>query len=235
METRESILQSINIKKEFSPVQKKKGEKPVKLIKNGNQFWVMLEFGVYEKDKKGNLLLIDQETAKEWRANYLMNCQEEIKKLEEERLEREIQKEVENIKDKLREIVPDYLRKIETNLRYAGVLNDSDTIHTLIIEIDKAKGVYEKKLKEAKEIVMQEDYIYSYEKIKEMYENKNYDALYMYFFQDGLPMIASINLQDNNVLECFKAENLSKTIDELQDKEHIYNVAKFNVLKKKKK
>lgn len=208
--------------KGINPVQLLKDEEPVKLIKCTTGYWVKTDEG-FLKTEKGELEIIKEIEAKIGRARYVLNFQEEI-------TEREIQKEVENLIKITKEKVENYLSKIKKILLLAGVINESDFGLVLQKRIWEENGTLEAKIAEAKDIAMQEDYVFSYEKIKEMYENEDYDCLYIHFFQQGLPEIARFDLDDiEGLKKHFNLDNLHKTIGSIKSDNHLYNVAKFRV------
>jgi hypothetical protein len=208
-----------------SPVQLVKDEEPVSLIKCSSGYWVNTNEG-FLKDEENQLIVITDLEAKIGRARYILNFQEEIE-------EKKIQKEIEILKKLTQQKVDDYLSKIKLILQLAGIIEESDLFFSLHKMSLEQNGVLENTINEAKEIASKEDYLYSYETIKRLRESENWNILYIYFFQNGLPEITRFELNDiEGLKKYFHRENIQQTIETIQSKEHLYNVAKFRVEKK---
>jgi hypothetical protein len=241
------LLKSINMDKEYSPVQLRPNEDPVKLIQCSTGYWVMLEYGEYLKDDKRRLIVISEKEAKIGRARYILNFKAQVEANRGEIYESQIQQEVIRLKAQVDVKVKEDLSKMREILVMGGKIEVTGLEAILMDAIDNATGtdpfsfnnndkvVLNNRKQLAKELAT-DDLLIAYEELKRLSEAGQYDTLYQHFFQDGLPLLASFN--KNNPLEIaamiknFKADKIMSTIDEIQSKGHIYMVAKFNVDKR---
>ncbi|TQI71790.1 hypothetical protein JM79_2739 [Gramella sp. Hel_I_59] len=214
------LLASIDIKRSFSPAQLEKDEEPVKLMINSNGFWVVLGFGKFLEDEKG-LVIIPESKAKEGRARYLLNFKDEV-------IENEIQKEINVLKKKVEVKYKEIIDKLENILLHAGLIEPSNSLIMALIDAENTD-----RLKKAAEKIASKEMVDFYYRLKELYEDKNYDSLYCLLIQDGLPQIASLKI-NSPALKHFSKDNLDKTLESLKGKSHLYNVAKFKVLENQK-
>ena len=231
------FLSTISLKKLGNPVQLLPNDEPVTLVKCMSGFWVSVN-GQLIKDEKNNYLVVSDKEAVIGRARYLLNFKEQIEKEEgaifEEHLKTKIKEEIENLKQITKSKVEKYISEKKFILQLAGIL-DTDLFFTLKKIPLSENGKLEEAIAEAKDIASQEDYLYSYETIKNWLEIENYDDLYSYFFQNGTYQIAEFN--ENNIdvmVKFFHRDKLEKTIEEIKTNSHIENVAKFNVESKLK-
>lgn len=67
----QNIIDSIDMGRDFSPVLLKIGDDPVKLIKTLSGYWIMRGWEEYDRDKNGNLIKINEKTARMARARYI--------------------------------------------------------------------------------------------------------------------------------------------------------------------
>lgn len=242
------FLKSFTMEHEYSPVQLRTGEGPVKLIRCLNGYWIMLEFGEYLKDEKRRLVVVSEKEAKIGRARYLLNFKEQIEIQKEEIYERRIQDEITRLKLQVDVKANDDLAKMRQILVMGGKIETVGLESILINSIENASGnndpysinyhdhvTYTKRKELAKELATDE-FLSAYEVLKNLIETKQYDILYQYYFQDGLPLLATFN-HDNPTHTAALIKNLHRdkimqTIDQIQQKDHLYMVAKFNIDKK---
>jgi|ERR1700741_771893 len=222
------ILNKIDLDRDFSPVQLMPNEEPVQLVKCSTGFWIMPEFGKYLRDEKNNLIVIPNKEAKIGRARYYLNFQE---KIQQDKIDEEIKLLKLEVDEKLKGMLP----RMSEYLQYAGLLPFDDMLEALVVPIQKSKGTYDSLVAVAKAKV-NESTLSLYNRIKELYEQEDYDSLYILLFQDGLPQIASFsvnNQQDMDALiKSFHADTIDKTISQIKSQNHLYNIAKFNVEKR---
>lgn len=222
------FLSTIDMNNSFSPVQLLPDEEPVKLIKCSTGYWVMLEFGDYLKDEKNKLVVIPDKEAKIGRARYLLNFKEEIKKAEEDKIERLIQKEIINLKKKVDDRIQADINKMEEILFLAEKIT-VEGFKGAIYNLLKNQPDYQMKKQAALELA-DDQLLETFNRLKN--ERYDYNIYYQYYFQDGLPLIASFKLgETNRAFDFFKKENIEETIENIGNADHLYNVAKFNVLK----
>lgn len=208
-----------------SPVQLVKGEEPVEILKCKNGFWILIEGG-FLKDEKNQYVIINEIDAKIGRARYCMNFKKQI---EEEETEKAIQKEIKNLISKTKQKVEEYLPNIKFILQLADLV-ESDFSFVLRKRMLEEKGNLESSVIEAKDIASQEDYLYSYQQILKWYNEENWDSLYIYFFQEGLPEIASFDISNlEGLKKYFHRDKINETIESIQSNNHLYNVAKFKI------
>ncbi len=131
----------------------------------------------------------------------------------------------------------DFLSIVKFNLQLCDKI-ESDFVFVIKKRCLEENGSLQQKTDEALIITSKENYLESYLFIKELHEKEDWDSLYIYFFQEGIPEIASFKIPDllNNtdidvLVKYFHRNNLEQTISEIQSKSHLENVAKFNVEK----
>lgn len=235
------FLDTMNLKNLGNPVQLLPNDEPVNLIKNSTGYWVSLNGNIL-KNEKNEYITVKNEEAIIARARYLINFKEQIAKREGEiyelELKNQIDKEVKRLKELTIATVKKHLSNTKTVLQLAGLLK-KDFEFTLQDLIFQQNGTLEEATTEALKLTSTGGYLEHYEKIKELYDNGNLDSLYIYFFQKGIPEIASFQTNDllNNsdidvLIKYFHRDKFEDTIDEIQSKSHIQNVAKFLIEKK---
>lgn len=242
-----AFLKSFTMDQEYSPVQLMPNEEPVKLIRCSTGYWVMLEFGDYLKDDKKRLIVIPEKEAKIGRARYLLNFKEQIETKSGEIYQAKIQDEIVRLKSQVDIKVSDDLKKMREILVLAGKIEVTGIEAILVNAIENASGddtfslnsrdqaEYRLRKKKAVEFATDE-FLHAYETLKKLSEAGVYDTLYQHYFQDGLPLIASFT--HNNpahravLIKSFHKDKIMSTIDEIQSKDHLYMVAKFNVDKR---
>ncbi|TQI72251.1 hypothetical protein JM79_3208 [Gramella sp. Hel_I_59] len=212
------LVKSINIKRSFSPVQFKKEEDPVKLMINSKGYWIVLGFGEFLKDGD-DLVVMPAEKVLVARARYLLNFKDEV-------IENEIQKEISVLKKKVDVKYKEIIDKLENILLHAGLIEPSNSLIMALIDAENTD-----RLKKAAEKIASKEMVDFYYRLKELYENKKYDSLYCLLIQDGLPQIASLKI-NSPTLKHFSKDNLDKTLQSLEGKSHLYNIAKFKVLER---
>lgn len=242
------FLKSFTMDQEYSPVQLRPGEDPVKLIRCSIGYWIMLDFGEYLKDDKRRLVVVPEKEAKIGRARYLLNFKSEIETQKADIYERRIQDEITRLKLQVDVRVNEGLSKMRQILKMGGKIETSELESILINAIEEAgdnndpyrvnyydKAAYAKRKEQAKELATDE-FLRAYEILKNLSETKQYDILYQHYFQEGLPLLATFN-HDNPthtaaLIKNFHRDKIMQTIDQIQQKDHLYMVAKFNIDKK---
>lgn len=239
------MLQAINMERDFSPVQLLPGEEPVKLIQCSQGYWVMLEFGDYLKDEKNRLVVIPEKEARIGRARYKINFADQINAHLNTILENQIQDEVKRLKNLVDNKLKEDLSKLREILILGGKLEPEGLEKILYDAIDNASGddpysingndkrVRDHRRKIAKEMAT-DSLLESYNLMLRLKEQEQYNSLYQHYFQDGLPQVASFNMNTDVAAakKYFGANAIIGTIDDMQQQDHIYNVAKFNVEKR---
>ena len=115
------LINSINLNKSYSPVQLRKGEMPVKLLKCTTGFWIMLEDLSFLKDENNKLIVLSEKEVQIGRARYLMNYGDEEK-----------QKQVKRLIEKWRYEIRNELDKIKQELKaHYSLLDDKSTLSIL--------------------------------------------------------------------------------------------------------
>jgi len=241
------LLASINMDKQHSPVQLMPDETPVKLIKCGTGYWVMLEFGEYLKDEKNRLIVISDKDAKIGRARYMINYATEIEQERLDKLEEAINSEMDILKAKVDEKLNSDIKKSREILVLAGKIELEGIEKILTDAVRQANGSdpynlnsndsyrYEQRAKIAKELATPE-FEDSYKLLLRLKENTPYNSLYQQYFQEGLPLVGSFQTNSPSDLEAlkklFSRSALDQTSDDMQNKDHLYMVAKVNVEKR---
>lgn len=238
------FIKSINMDKEYSPVQLMPNEEPVNLIKFSTGYWVSLGFGEYLKDEKNKLIVISEKDAKIGRARYVLNFKDKIEADTTLRYECQIQSEISRLKIKVDERVKDDLSKMRQILVMGGKIEVHGIEAILTSAIESASGNdpyslnygdkfrYEQQKLKAKELAT-DDLLQAYDCLKKLSDNGEYDTLYQHYFQDGLPLLASFNHGNVADMEALKKnfhrDKIMATIDQIKSKDHLYMVAKFNI------
>lgn len=229
------LLNKVQDSGKFSPAMMQKGDEPVTLIKaNSESFWIQLEDGSFLKDK-GKLMVFDLKTCLIARARYwtlFSNVETAMgEKRREEAKQKEIDKEVERIKADVKKQAESVISKYREIEKYAGLIRNDflDMIKNINPEGFRAKEEAAKQFisenPELKELI---------NSIESKLTNEDFDSLYILLKTDGLPLIASID-NDNNLellKRFFHRDKIEKTVDTIQHQNHIRNVAMFNVNKR---
>ena len=233
------VLAGFDVDNLGNPVMLQPGDDPVNLLKTSKGFWVSVD-GEVLKNKDGSYFLVSYKEAIVARARYMLLFSEEIEQKEDLRreeikkreLEREVEKEVRALIDALKPKVKQYLDNIKHVLQYAGLV-EPDLFFNLTKMVDNQNGVAEAMEAEAKEIVAQPDYFYSYTVINKAYEVENWDFLYVQFEQNGLALIGSFKTGDARDIEvlknCVKGWVLEDIIKGNGEKSHLEMVARVKV------
>lgn len=232
--------------KQYSPVVLQAGDEPIKLIECSTGYWVLLDDDSFLKDKKG-MYVVSFKDAQIGRARYILNYKAEIEAQDIAIFERAIQAEICRLKEQVDAKVTEDISKIRQILVMGGKIIPEGLEAILLNAIAEANGNdpyglnyrdkdhYERNKKAAEDIATDE-LMDAYEVLKRLSDQGDYDTLYQHYFQDGLPLIASFN--NNNpdhikaMVRSFSKDNIMATIDEIQSKDHLYMVAKFNVEKR---
>lgn len=241
------FLKSFSMEQEYSPVQLMPSEEPVKLIRCSAGYWVMLEYGDYLKDEKRRLVVIPEKEAKIGRARYLLAFKEQIAANKGAIYEGKIQEEICRLKAKVDDRVKQDLSKMREILVFAGIV-EPEGIEAILINAAKSasgndpfslnqsdKSRHELREAKAKELAT-EDFVNAYECLKCLSEAGDYDNLYIHYFQDGIPLLASFAHANPNdmaaLVKNFHRDKLEATLQEINANDHLYLVAKLNVDKK---
>lgn len=231
------LLNSIDMAKNYSPVQLRPSEDPTKLLKCSTGYWVVLEDGTYLRDDNRKMIVIPEKEAREGRARYLLNFKGEV-------IEAKIQAEFSRLQrlvdEKLKEVLPVYRQMLVYADRLEKGFGDE-----LVVALAQDSGLsihfkaeHERKVARAKELV-DDDMVESYYNLLQFQQENDYDMLYRILFQNGLPHLATMNITptgqigETEIAAFFSAGNLPKAIEEIQGKSHLYNVARFNVMSRK--
>jgi hypothetical protein len=230
----QQLLDNLNMTNEYSPVLLNSDEAPTHLLKCSSGYWVKTVNG-YLRDSLNKMVIIPEKEARIARARYLLVNKTQI---EAERLEKAIQAEVDRMKQQVNDQLGQLLPAYKECLMYANKL-DPDAWFGIID--NHRRLTYPKAYEEykAKKInAATDDMLAAYNQLTDWKEKQDYDSLYMYLFQDGLPLLATMTktddgqIKENALFEYFKAGNLENAIKFLTaSPSHLYTVAKFNLMK----
>jgi hypothetical protein len=241
------FLKSFTMDQEYSPVQLQPNEEPVKLIRCSAGYWVMLEFGVYLKDEKRRLVVIPEKEAKIGRARYLLAFKDQIASNAGKIYEAKIQEEICRLKSQVDVRVKEDLAKMREILVLGGKIEVTGMEAILMSVIEDASGDDpfsfngrdKLKLQQRKALAKElatDEFVNAYESLQRLSEAGEYNTLYQHYFQDGLPLLASFTTTNAEhqaaLVKNFHKDKIMATIEEIQSKDHLYMVAKFNVDKR---
>lgn len=230
----EAILKSTNIHRNLNPVQLRKDENPVNLMPCGSGYWISLGNGIFLKDENNEFIVVSKEEAIIGKARFYLNFQEDA-------LEIKIQKELSKLKNLVDEKLDSLVTSIKNALIYAGEIpNDSFAMGAILGLMAATDNPEHKILVDKAKKVVDEKTLPTYNLLKEqqdMGNDKNYDFLYDFFFQDGLPMIGEFKYNStsdmNALVALFHRNALDHTMKTIEGKSHLYVIAKINVEKEK--
>lgn len=243
----EEMISAVNMKLPINPVQLNPNDEPVNLIRCSKGFWVSVD-GAMVKDANNEYFVVSDKDARIARARYLSNFDTKIQKDNAEMQNKIFQKLVDQEVLRLKKEVDEKLSEAKHNIRmallYSG-LAEPEGLEMVIMHqrehdpIPGNKALYQAQSERAKQICDQ-DTIELYEKLskeKELGDSKDYDSLYAFLIQGGLPQIASFSYDKPKdiaaMIRNFSHDNIAATIMEIQERGHLENVARFNIEKKK--
>lgn len=221
----DELLLSINMNMDYSPVILNKGETPVNLLQCKGGFWITPEFGEFLKDESGTKIVVNAKYARIGRARYMLLHADDILN---EQISRETGRIVKLVESKCSEI----LKKAEEILILADLIPPLDNFTSHLVKmiapstkIEMAKMYATPKLLQLRN------------KLKELYDNKDWDSLHSIFYSDGLPLVTTFDTTNdrdiNALIAMFHKDNLLQTVNEINDFGRIRTMAKANVLKQK--
>lgn len=225
------FLEALNMANNYSPVQLRVGEEPVKLMECAKGYWVVLEYGKYLKDENGKMVVIDKKEAKIGRARYLINFKEQVEK---ERFDSAVKEEHDKLVKLTSQKAQETRRTIKDVLIIGGKLEAKglDGIHISLQE--KMPNFYERK--KACEQLATDELLAMYERLTQLIDSDNMDSIYVFLFQDNLPELIRSTGKDIEfevMKEMFHKDNISSTVDRANEKGHLYMLAEIKVRKSK--